>query len=136
MANKTLRIYHNNDNKEDISKIMALGDSDKLKVVSQNIINEPLTATQLFVLKDRLKLRANQLFNEEVESSISASLTTNTDEVYLVEILSKNPSWLKTPIADDGKCAAVLSQPNDVLKLLKGDLSIDGHNHMENFDKK
>lgn len=136
MANKTLRIYHNNDNKEDISKIMALGDSDKLKVVSQNIINEPLTATQLFVLKDRLKLRANQLFNEEVESSISASLTTNTDEVYLVEILSKNPNWLKTPIVDDGKCAAVLSQPNDVLKLLKGDLSIDGHNHMDNFDKK
>lgn len=136
MANKTLRIYHNNDNKEDISKIMALGDSDKLKVVSQNIINEPLTATQLFVLKDRLKLRANQLFNEEVESSISASLSTNTDEEYLVEILAQNPNWLKTPIADDGKCAAVLSQPNDVLKLLKGDLSIDGHNHMDTFGKK
>lgn len=133
MANKTLTVYHNNVNEAELSKIMAMGESDKLKVVSQNIINEPLTATQLFVLKDRLNLRANQLFNEEVESSISASLSTNTDEVYLVEILSKNPNWLRTPIADDGTSAAILNQPNDVLKLLKGDLSIDGHDHLDTF---
>ena len=130
MSNTIVKIYHNNSNKYALSQILSLGESDKIKLVSHNISNEPMTPTQLLQLKDRLKMNMSELLSKDFPHSNSSD-PEDLEIERIADLLSKDPSYMLSPIADDGKSAIVLKQPTDILKFKNIDHCIDGHDHLK-----
>jgi len=135
MPAKTLKIYHCNNNHYGLMQMISLGGTDEVKVVSRNLLNEPLTPTQLIRLKERLKVTYSELLQSELEPKVLSQFKEAEEEENIMRLLAKKPNLMQTPIVDDGHTALIIKQPTDILKLKSIDLCIDGHDHLKTMNK-
>lgn len=128
MKNNSIKIYHRGDYYS-IPQISALCKSDKIESVEINVINDRLSGTRLLQLASKMRLKLEDLVDQNNSLYKSEIKNGNYDEADWVAILVDHPELLKTPIAETNNEAVFIHNPTDVLKLRNVDLVIDSHNH-------
>lgn len=126
----TIKVYHNGD-RYTVSQIMALAESNQVKVSEQNIKDEKLSGTQLLTLSNKLEMSLDKMVDKESELYKKSLQNVNYDEADWLQVLTEHPELLKTPIVERGSEILIVETPTDVLKLKNIDAGIDGHNHLE-----
>lgn len=126
----TIKVYHNGD-RYTVSQIMALAESNQVKVSEQNINDEKLSGTQLLTLSNKLEMSLDKMVDKESELYKKSLQNVNYDEADWLQVLTEHPELLKTPIVERGSEILIIETPTDVLKLKNIDAGIDGHNHLE-----
>ena len=126
----TIKVYHNGD-PYTVSQIMALAESNQVKVSEQNINDEKLSGTQLLTLSNKLEMSLDKMVDKESELYKKSLQNVNYDEADWLQVLTEHPELLKTPIVERGSEILIVETPTDVLKLKNIDAGIDGHNHLE-----
>lgn len=126
----TIKVYHNGD-RYTVSQIMALAESNQVKVSEQNIKDEKLSGTQLLTLSNKLEMSLDKMVDKESELYKKSLQNVNYDEADWLQVLTEHPELLKTPIVERGSEILIIETPTDVLKLKNIDAGIDGHNHLE-----
>ncbi|MAC95247.1 MAG: hypothetical protein CMC96_07080 [Flavobacteriales bacterium] len=126
----TIKVYHNGD-RYTVSQIMALAESNQVKVSEQNINDEKLSGTQLLTLSNKLEMSLDKMVDKESELYKKSLQNVNYDEADWLQVLTEHPELLKTPIVERGSEILIVETPTDVLKLKNIDAGIDGHNHLE-----
>lgn len=125
----TIKVYHTGDRYK-VSQIMALAESNQVKVSDQNIQEEKLSGTQLLTLSNKLALSLDEMVDKESELYRKSLQNVNYDEADWLQVLTEHPKLLKTPIVERGSEILIVETPTDVLKLKNIDVGIDGHNHL------
>lgn len=126
----TIKVYHNGD-RYTVSQILALAESNQVKVSEQNINDEKLSGTQLLTLSNKLEMSLDKMVDKESELYKKSLQNVNYDEADWLQVLTEHPELLKTPIVERGSEILIVETPTDVLKLKNIDAGIDGHNHLE-----
>lgn len=126
----TIKVYHTGD-RYTVSQIMALAESNQVKVSEQNINDEKLSGTQLLTLSNKLEMSLDKMVDKESELYKKSLQNVNYDEADWLQVLTEHPELLKTPIVERGSEILIVETPTDVLKLKNIDAGIDGHNHLE-----
>lgn len=98
-------------------KTLAYAIAEGLKIRDVDIINTPLTGTQLEELADKLHLKIDELVNKEhPEFKKSFGNPTLSDEDW-IKLMRKNPEFIKEPIAIRGDIAILVKTPSDIIKI-------------------
>src|SRR5690554_1835896 len=126
----TIKVYHNGD-RYTVSQIMALAESNQVKVSEQNIKDEKLSGTQLLTLSNKLEMSLDKMVDKESELYKKSLQNVNYDEADWLQVLTEHPELLKMPNVERGSEILIVETPTDVLKLKNIDAGIDGHNHLE-----
>lgn len=121
-------IYNSNQIKEReaLGYIKSL---DQHYINEFNVYKEQFTERQLADLAQKLGVSVKELINKESEFYQDDMEDGNYDDNDLLGLIKRNPTLLKTPIADYGKSAKFISSPYDfnnldiVFKSIKEDLS-------------
>lgn len=112
-SDKQLTIYYNPEDSRS-SKTIAHAKLYKYPVLERDIINEPLTATQIVGLSRKLGVRLHDLI--EQDNLDGQKGLTILDEHDLADYIEKNPALLKHPVAELGERAIFIMTPAEIQK--------------------
>lgn len=124
----TIKLYHRGDNYK-VSQIISLVQTNKLKVVDFNLTEETITPTQLERLVNKSSKELNDFIDQTKTEDTNILNEKRISEADLLQLLSKKPSLLKTPIAELQDEVMLIESPTEILTFKNIDKDIDGYNH-------
>lgn len=97
-------------------KALAAAELQSPDVLSRNVLEEPLTPTQLLRLATKCNANIRDFIDPKTLDQQTKKAKITDDE--LAEMLAQHPEWLQHPIAELGDKAVLVSVPGRVKDLV------------------
>lgn len=106
-----------NSNSTRAKQTLAYAKAEGLRILEIDILNTPLTGTQIAELADRLEIKIKDLVNQEHPTYKSKFERHDFSERDWIKMIQHNPEIMKQPIALRGKITILVETPTDIIKI-------------------
>lgn len=115
-SNRQITLFYNS--KSVIAKqTLAYAQAEGLPIQEIDLLREKLTGTQIVELADRLKMKVEDLINQEHPAYTSNFEQHSFSTDGWIKMIRNNPEIMKQPIALRGDITILVETPTDILKI-------------------
>lgn len=106
-----------NSNSSRAKKTLAYAKAEGLPILQIDMLNTPLTGTQIAELAGRLGLEVKDLVNQEHPAYTHKFEHHHFSVEDWIKMIKKNPDIMKQPIALRGDKTILVETPTDIIKI-------------------
>ena len=115
-SNKQITVFYNS-NSRIAKQTLAYAKTEGLPIQEIDILNTPLTGTQIAELANKLNVQVKDLVNQKHHDYHHKFNHHNLSEIDWITMIKNNPEILKQPIALKGDSTILIETPTDIIKI-------------------
>ncbi len=115
-SNRQITLFYNSKSTR-AKQALIYAKAEGVSIYEIDILKTPLTGTQIAELADKLKLKINDLINQEHPAYTSKFEHHVFSDNDWIKMIQHNPEIMKQPIALKGNKSILIETPTDILKI-------------------
>ncbi|MCX2720773.1 arsenate reductase family protein [Lentiprolixibacter aurantiacus] len=115
-SDRQITLYYNSGSRR-AKQTLAYARAEGLPIQEIDILQTPLTGTQIMELVDRLGIKVADLVNQDHTSYSAKFSKAEFSPEDWIKMIQKNPDIMKQPIAIRGEITILVETPSDIIKI-------------------